>query len=596
MLNLFHVLFQMRIADLISFRTRWLLIVATCCCAQLNAGISVRGTIKEQGSGQRIPYANVYYPAMRSGVVADLNGNFSLQVNAESDTLVFTAVGYKRLVIPSSQINDEVFLHPDATELKTVVIRATNDRYYFQLLDSCRKYTKVYKELSKAAFHQTSVIAEQQVEQLDAYYNAVCNGYELENLQLKTGLFGLKPRDGNFFISYENTKAITLLPVLSKPRYFPRQPLCMTVEQMLKNYFAEVDEQYRKENGDLMIRLTCLPKDTGGAFFYATYVVNLQRKCIEEIILKGSTDVHHPFVPNTGDSIARLDWDIHRSYECLNDTLYLQQIYFRYNTSYKRLRPSQPNTSFLVNTTAIIYFYQHGQAFILPSFDFGTLSPGDYSKINAYGFNRTFWSGLQDYRLTDYEQSVKFYNSPGILTDQHAFKQGAFGRSGLFEHPYVHWSRNRIRIRQTVSDTLQKQTPATTEREKYELEVKLFAELDTILGVTFLRTAVVMDPYESYWRLPEDSLAGVFINVFFDHCEIFRQRLESKYANQPHPHDLTAMQKEYRDWFVRFRETYFREVQRGRNSIALERYAAEAEKELVLRQFHSIPGDIPDEE
>lgn len=586
----------MRTEGLVYFRCWWFLVVTGFLCSNANAGVWIRGTVKESGSGQVIPYANVYYPAVRSGVIADLKGNFSLQVNAETDTLIFTAVGFKRLAIRADAVQQDVFMQHDAKEMQVVLIRPGNDRYYFHCLDSCRKYPVVYKGKTKAVFHQASKVDEQVVEQMDAYYNVQCNGYDLGELQLKTGRFGLKPHNGNFFISFENTKAITLLPLLSKPGYFPMQPLCMSVNQMEKHYLADEQQSYLNESGERMLRLKCIPRDTSGAFFTAEYTLNRSRGFIEEVRLTGHTASHHPFVPFTGDSIVYIHWNIYKSFSLQQDTLCFRQVNFSYATGYHRLRPSQPNTVFQATTTAILYAYDHHRSFQLPVFDFSSTGFNDYQKINAFGYNDYFWSGHREYRLADQEQALGFYLDPAVVLSKHAFLPAAFGKTGLFEFPFVHWSRHRIRIRQTVSDTIHSYKPGTTDRELYDLSVKILAELDTIEDKHHLRTAVVMDPYQSYWRLPEDSLTLPFVNIYFDFCEIQRRKLEEKYRLRTDAAVVNEIRQDFDDWLKRFSEPYFRDVQRGRNLVALEKCAAEAERELVIRNLYLPPADLPEEE
>lgn len=557
---------------------------------------AVTATVRAVDNGEVIPYISVYYPAGRSGVVADLQGRFSITTASENDSLIFTAVGYRRLSLIAGKIGASIQLEQDAVQFREVVIRANADRYYFQCIDSCRKYSKIFKGAARAVFHQSSTVDTNCVEVMDAYYNASCNGYELEKLELKTGKFGLKPSGNSFFIFYENAKAITLLPSIQKPDYFPQQPLCLSVEQMLKKYIAEVIREYSNEKGDRMLQLKCIPRDKSGACFIAEYTLNRTKGYITEVHLSGTTKKDHPFVPYTGDSIRSLTWNIHKSFVLENDTLCLRQVNFTYSTTYLRLRPIHPQAELSASTTAILHLYNHRQPFLLPSFNFGKREPDDFHKINAYGYNEFFWNNRKEFHLADQDQSLQFYRDPSVLRSPQVFMPEGIGRTGLYESPYIHWSRKRIRIRQAVSDTAQRYNPKLTDREQYELSVQLLAELDTIEGLHQLRTAVVIDPFHTYWHVPEDSLTGPFINIFFDQCEIKRRQLEEAYAGRTDAAVLKELQAAYADWFRNFSETYYREVQRGHHIAAMEKYAAEVERALVIRNFHAEPSDHPEEE
>ena len=85
----------------------------------------VRGTVREQGTGQPIPGVTVLVKGTTNGVSTDANGRYSLLVlNAPPAKLVFSSVGYKtveRAVGPARVV--DVTLTADARELSEVVVR-----------------------------------------------------------------------------------------------------------------------------------------------------------------------------------------------------------------------------------------------------------------------------------------------------------------------------------------------------------------------------------------------------------------------------------------------------------------------------------------
>ena len=85
----------------------------------------VRGTVREQGTGQPLPGVTVLVKGTTNGVSTDANGRYSLLVfNAPQAKLVFSSVGYKtveRAVGPARVV--DVTLTTDARELSEVVVR-----------------------------------------------------------------------------------------------------------------------------------------------------------------------------------------------------------------------------------------------------------------------------------------------------------------------------------------------------------------------------------------------------------------------------------------------------------------------------------------
>lgn len=560
-----------------------------CCCFihKSFSQVPAEGYIIDQQSREPIGYAAVYHPALKTGVIADANGYFRINVRDEQDSLVFSAVGYKQLKQPSQRI---ILLQPDITTLGTVEVQAHPDLYYFRCIDSCLRVKQVFNGTSRAVYYQTSSIDSQAVEQIEAYYNAALSGYEIRKLEMKAGRLGIRPLHDHFYISFENARAITRLPVREKARYFPMQPLHMTTDQMAKHYTTELLDQYRNASGERLLHLRCLPRNRTGDAFTTEVILNMTRHYIVQIRWKGNTTDQHPFVPFHNDSIKQVEWDLHRTYTLQHDTLFFQHLDFTYTVHYLRKRKLQPDAAFRATTQAVLYAYAPRQPFLLPSFEFEGIQPDEYRKINALGYHEFFWNNHQEYRISERQDFSKFFEDPSVYSTRTVFSKNGPGR-GIFEYPYVHWSRNRIRIKSLTGDTVASPRTITTEREQYQLEVKLMAEFDTLNGLRQLRTAVIFDPFFSYWRVDEDSLTQPFVNIFFDLCEVQRRLLQKKFEQRSDPELLTEIQTAYRKWFERFREDFFREVQRGRNISALEKYSGIIEKELVIRNLFLNPGD-----
>src|SRR5690554_3913216 len=56
--------------------------------------INVSGTVTSSSDGLGLPGANILVKGTFTGTVTDINGDYSLSVPSESDTLVFSSIGY----------------------------------------------------------------------------------------------------------------------------------------------------------------------------------------------------------------------------------------------------------------------------------------------------------------------------------------------------------------------------------------------------------------------------------------------------------------------------------------------------------------------
>lgn len=62
-------------------------------------GLTVKGEITDESTGEPVPFASVMVKGTMNGVSSNGNGLYSIYTS-ESDTLVFSAIGYKDLVVP----------------------------------------------------------------------------------------------------------------------------------------------------------------------------------------------------------------------------------------------------------------------------------------------------------------------------------------------------------------------------------------------------------------------------------------------------------------------------------------------------------------
>jgi TonB-linked SusC/RagA family outer membrane protein len=86
-------------------------------------GILIRGTITDSRSGETLPGANVVISGTTIGVVADINGNYSITVPDENTLLTFSFIGYlnEQIRVGDRRIID-VSLTPDIRALDEFVV------------------------------------------------------------------------------------------------------------------------------------------------------------------------------------------------------------------------------------------------------------------------------------------------------------------------------------------------------------------------------------------------------------------------------------------------------------------------------------------
>lgn len=82
---------------------------------------NMQGNVKDAEVGKPIEFASVYYKIKNSGVYTDLNGNFKFN-QIPNDTLIISALGYKKIEIPSSDLSSflKIEMEPLVFQLENV--------------------------------------------------------------------------------------------------------------------------------------------------------------------------------------------------------------------------------------------------------------------------------------------------------------------------------------------------------------------------------------------------------------------------------------------------------------------------------------------
>ena len=240
--------------------------------------------------------------------------------------------------------------------------------------------------------------------------------------------------------------------------------------------------------------------------------------------------------------------------------------------------------AYTIQTDAVLYAYAFDQSFTLPDFDFVDAQANDYRKINAMPYNNFFWQYHDEYRLNDSQKNnQRFYNHPQSINNQTAFSANPKMRGGLFQHPYTRWSKKRIIMKELVADNSPRVAETAMPSEQYQLDIKIFLDINAYLDSANLLTATIFDPYESFYQLPMDNKTHCFINTYFDLMEIKRRELENLLLPVlDQPTRFREIHEKFQTDLKKFQQEYFAEVDRGTNQKAMVQWTKYVYKILKI--------------
>ncbi|MCR9172877.1 MAG: carboxypeptidase-like regulatory domain-containing protein [bacterium] len=553
--------------------------------------ITVQSQIIEEETGAPIPYASVYTMENRRGTITDMDGKFELNNVTPNDTIVFYFAGFKKKKLAAKDIKTKVPLEKLEQLLDEVVVLA-DETIPYKLISKTRKNIKHQDQVAQSYLEMQSFQDNHQLEYFQGYYNGIYDGYDIEDLQLKTARFGLQKTDNFAFLSQETSAAMYKQEIFDDNRYFPDAPFGLNRRKLFRTFRVTMNSKYREQNGDITYVLSFEPrKDTLSAFLGKAWIdsaTNILTK-VEFSIENASK---YPFIPiHKGGELQDVNMHITKTYARTAEGVRLTSMDFDYDFTfepngyynvdnaavYKFRPPDSVNyealPSFKIRAEAVLAAYNYSSSFSLPEFDFPTNNLPDYHKMIAFQDHPNFWSCYNQFRMGKSEEKEKFLEDDATVTHNELYEQSDISDKGIYEFPYRQWSTNRIYFRPSSSDTSGTEKPfynsafegTDINARKYHLVAQILFEVDSLCDSVSYRTRTLFDPFQSFYDFERTPRSVAFLNVYFDLMELSRRELNAKLdaVEKPTKEVLTDIYEDHIEKTQANMEVFFREVERG---------------------------------
>jgi hypothetical protein len=414
--------------------------------------------VEDSKTNEPLPYCSISIKGTQKGTITNGEGVFSIPVNLNTDTLIFSYVGYDTQKIPSKWVyqNKVVFLKGKDVLLQEVTIHATDD-FLYTILDQCRKnlLKDQTRQIAKVYYGLETQTKDRPIEMLECYYNGYLNGTALDKILLKNGRIGLAELENRYFLTLNTSKAISSIELTRKNDDYPLIPLQFNKRE-LKKYFI-LKQEY--SDGKLSeIKFT--PRTDQNRRFSGEVWIDSKTFFLLKINLTIKNALKHPFLPLFQmDSIKNVDLSVSYTYKQEDTKTVLNTINFNYNITYKSVRDSiSALVPFIItrdiSAKGIMYFYDYNHPFILPYFDYDD-GFDDYSKMSIIPYNVVFWKNNNTLVLTQKQkENLGFFAHEGYLVN---YDEGNYGKNFLqilrrypndstinpfYEFHYAFWSPN----------------------------------------------------------------------------------------------------------------------------------------------------------
>lgn len=532
----------------------------------------IEGRVLDASTREPVAYANVYNKDLQKGTITNTDGYFRIAIRNAADQVDVIFLGYtaQTITLQSGISSYTIYLEESQQLLREIVIRPKDDSYLYKLLSHC-KDNPAGKGQSKTYYALKTMADGRQVELVEGYYNASISGYELTGLTLKAGRLAMQPFQDRLFASFESSRAITMMKWTQTNSLFPVSPLDLSRQELKERYELVLDKKYLDEQQDSVYIIAFTPRDTSGLYFSGSIWINTTKEYVVKIELASDHCARHPFrAIFPSDTISNVSFRITKTFSEQDGNIMFNHIDFNYGIHYQSRRPEEHDRSYSIQTQAILYAYEFRDLFDVPQYVKGLSAYNDYRQINAMPYHTFFWNYHDEYGLSeDRRANDAFFSDPASVTNQTLFSYTRYFKKGMFEHPFILWSEDRVILKPMAPDTTSNQIATEPiSPDSFHIEVKLLADINTYRDSTDVLTAAILDPYKSYDYKEIDAKTQCFINIYFDLCEIERRQLDIELKASKADHkacDVVYAASQTR--LAKLSAQFFKETDRGMQQI-----------------------------
>ncbi len=549
--------------------------------ASLYAQNIYQGQVKDHTDGAGIAYCAVGIKGSTSACLSNEDGYFRLKFNPGTDTLVFQVLGYKSRVIAAGDFLKDpvIFMIAQARKLEEVTVYG-NDEFLYTIVDKCRKKLMDFKNYeSKVYYSLQSAVGTKPVELLECYYNGQFTNARVKELHFKNGRAGIAAVNGRYFVNLDISKAFTFIDLINPHDKFPAIPFHFAKKQLKKNYSLQLLQVVDTNSRVYAISFT--PKKDSSRFFKGKLWIDQQSGQLLQIELEINKTPIHPFMPAYEglSEIRDASFKITKTYTLKEQNTLLNYIQFSYQLNYMHLhqnmlKDKNPDTSFVVNSQGLMYFYDYNRLFFLPKFEYDT-DFSDYRKIVSLGYNEGFWkNNFQLMYSKRIQKELQYFNTHGkLLNFRDALNLGAVKAKGYgFEDSYIPWSATkRISLKKSgiQNDTLKN---GQIRAQAYQLKAQIFLDVNPSGDTLQHYSATLLDVFNTFYNLEEEVYTNCFINIYFDLCEMERRKLELAIKGKKSFAEMDAAYDNSKKELEKTASAYLKEVERGKNTLRLAKW------------------------
>lgn len=536
-----------------------------------NSTYTLQARIVEEGTNEALPFVTVYNKNKNTGTASNLEGYFKLPNNQLGDTIVVTFLGYKEILFAISEsLPEEIILSPNSSLLSEVIVTAESD-FLYELVANVRNHKSTKHKTSKTYLFLESLLYNEPVEIIEAYYNGTYSDHGINTLKIKKGRIGLKKVNDRYYISTESSNLFSMHNVFAKSHLFPESPLAINKKELKSNYTLTLNQTFEEDQSIIYV-VDIVPKEERNDLFSSTVWIDRNNNRLVKVSLWVKNASVHPFIPIGYNTIQGVDMEINKSYQTIDGEAFINTIDFNYNISYV----DQSGIELKATTRAFTKAYDYNTQFKLPLFEFTRHLHEDYRNITVVPYDSAFWNQTTEFRFYDRLAEIEKFITENKI--DHSVFHPENKKDSLhsqLQFAYIPWDETRFKMGPAREEVIEKYMRTQTfEIDRYYLNIKLFLDVNFTEDSFLYQLNAILDPVGSYYYFHIANPDLAFMNMYFDLMEIEKNELEIELEELVSP-DEKVVERLYQKHLKQFEESRRRlvsETDRGQNMVSMEKW------------------------
>jgi hypothetical protein len=572
----------------------------------LLAQVHIQAVVKDAKTNQVVPFCGIGIKNTTNGTIANGEGIFTLVADTLKDIFVITSLGYETQEISAHNTFTKgiIYLEKSNISLNEVTIHATND-YLYEIMDKCRKNIAEYepKSTTKAYLGIETQAKEKPIELLEIYYNGYLNGINIDELLIKNGRVAWDTVNGHYFSSLSTSEMLRKVQLTRANGSFAAIPLQFKLKNMRKLF----DLQLIGANKDYF-HIGFTPFRDSSLYFSGEAWIDKSYNLLK-IMLEGKNIRLYPLMAIfPGDSLYQFNIQITETFKQIENIFLLDYIDFRYDFIYEAIGndpfiAERNQNPIQYKTKGILYFYDYGNPFILPHFEYDP-TYNDYKIMSQIPYNNIFWNNNNKVPLTEGQKHdlndliengiSQNYNKAYAIGGENSYWDTINPALNYHQYYNIFWSKNhRLNIVKSIDDTEEISVMGALPSQLYKLKVQLLFDITRVGDSLYHSSYTVFDRQQSFYHLAKYPYSNCFLNIYFDICEIERRKMEAQLPLVNY--DLDKMNTMYEQTQIDLKEIsnrYFNEVFLGKNSRELEKWNNYVKDHLGIDNIKIYSGEM----